>query len=619
MSELRAPLLIGIDLGTTHTALSYCSPGNDPSEPPVDWPVPQLVAPGQIEARLLLPSALYLPSANERNKGIIGPEWMPSDAPIIGAFALEHGQSNPSRLVTSAKSWLCHSGIDRTAPVLPWDATDETGRVSPIDAVHWILRHLSSAWNHTMAAEDSSLELAQQEIFITVPASFDAVARQLTVEAAEAAGLTKTTLLEEPQAAFYAWLAQEGDQWREQISVGDRILVCDLGGGTTDLTMVEVQDRLGNLELHRIAVGDHLLLGGDNMDLALSYHVQSELEQKQKIRLTALQKTSLQLSCRRAKEKLLADPAPEEATITLLGTGSSVIGGTRTFTLHRQVVEDIVIDGFFPITPPDEFPADDQSFGLHEFGLPFVSDPSISRHLAQFLSNTSRKSTDDQAGIANRMPAAILFNGGVFNASALRRRLLDLFRHWREHDREAPQAPPVRSLDEKRTDLAVARGAAYFGLVRHGKGVRIRAGAGRTYYLGIKAAAPAVPGVPPRKKAVSIIPFGTEEGTTVRLNQPEFGLLIGKKASFELLSSTTRRSDPPGTVLDSGDLLDALELTAPLQATLEPSESHPAGTIVPVHLECTPTEIGTLDLQCVDREGKNRWKLEFDLRARKES
>lgn len=617
MSEPTTPFLVGIDLGTTHTALTYVrAPEADSIPAPLDWAIPQLSGPGQLESWPLLPSAIYIPSEQERGRGIHGPDWMPREAPIVGRFALEYGRANPSRLISSAKSWLCHPGIDRTSPALPWGAPEGIERISPVEAVHWILRHLRHAWDHTMAAEDSAWELARQEVLITVPASFDAVARQLTVEAARAAGLPDIKLLEEPQAAFYAWLAQEGDRWREQVAVGERILICDIGGGTTDLTLVEARDIDGQLELERIAVGDHLLLGGDNMDLALAYAVQADLEQQQNIRLNQLQRTALQHACRQAKEQFFADPSMERATLTLLGSGSGVIGGTRTYELARTTVEAIILEGFFPLTAPEELPVPGLGLGLQELGLPFASDPAISRHLAQFLA-----SVEDPAGRVAQTGAlsAVLFNGGVFNAVALRRRILDLLAHWRASQSVAPDRPPVRSLDEARTDLAVARGATYFGLVRHGSGIRIRAGVGRTYYLGVQAAAPAVPGLPPRRKAVSIIPFGTEEETCVRVREPEFGLLVGRPASFELYSSTIRRSDPPGTILEAGDEWDALELTAPIQAVLAPSALHPAGMVVPVHLECTPTAVGTLDLQCVDREGSGRWTLEFDLRARKES
>jgi molecular chaperone DnaK (HSP70) len=550
------------------------------------------VKPGDVQARAMLPSFLYIAEQGELPAGSLDLPWASERRYMVGTAARERGSEVPLRMVSSAKSWLCHGGVDRRAPILPHHAPPEVEKVSPVTAAMRYLEHLRDAWN---ASHDRRLE--QLDLLLTVPASFDAVARELTMTAAHAAGLEHVTLLEEPQAAFYAWLAKMGDAWRKELTKGDRILVCDVGGGTTDFSLIEVtDDGSGNLGLERVAVGDHILLGGDNMDLALAHHLMTKLQQKGS-KLDAGQQRGLVMQARRAKETLLVDTSIAEAPITILGRGSKLIGGQIKTQLLREELEAILLNGFFPACSKDEQPSQQKRTGFMELGLPFVSDPAITRHLAAFLKK--------QGGI----PTHVLFNGGVFNSPLLRKRLLDTMATW-------GAAPRV--LEEEENDLAVARGAAYFGAVKKGGGIRIRGGAARSYYIGIESAVPAVPGVPPPIRALCVAPFGMEEGTHVEVPTGELGLVVGEPVEFRFLSSSTRQSDYVGTVLDEYTWPDDLIETAPIRMTLEAEGLEP-GTLVPVRLEARLTEIGTLEIWSVQSGGggggpANRWRLEFNVR-----
>ncbi len=577
-------MVVGIDLGTTNSALGFVElPGNDPRV----LDVTQLVRPGDVQPRPMLPSFLYLADPGELPAGSLDLPWAGDRTFMVGTAARERGAEVPLRMVSSSKSWLCHGGVDRRAPILPTHAPAGVEKVSPVLAAVRYLEHLRDAWN---AAHETKLEDA--ELLLTVPASFDAVARELTVEAAHAAGLSHVTLLEEPQAAFYAWLAKIGDAWRDHLSQGDRVLVCDVGGGTTDFSLIEVKDDgAGNLGLERVAVGDHILLGGDNMDLALAHHLMTKLQQ-QGSKLDAGQQRGLVQQARRAKEQLLADPSVPEAAITILGRGSKLIGGKIKTVLLRDELETILLNGFFPQCGPGDVPTQATRTGFMELGLPFVSDPAITRHLAAFLKK--------QGG----MPTHVLFNGGVFNSPLLRKRLIEIMDGW-------GAAPKI--LEEEENDLAVARGAAYFGAVRKGGGIRIRGGAARSYYIGIESAVPAVPGVPPPIRALCVVPFGMEEGSKIAIPGGELGLVVGEPVEFRFLSSSTRREDHVGTVLDEYTWPDALIETSPIRMTLE-AEGLQSGAVVPVRLEAHLTEIGTLELWSVESNGSGRWRLEFNVR-----
>ncbi len=599
--------VVGIDLGTTNCALAYFDTGVE-GEPALQYlMIPQVVQPGVVEERPLLPSFIYLPGPGEQPAGSLKLPWAPDRDFAVGEFARNFGSQVPTRLVASAKSWLCHAGVDRRQPILPWKAPENARRVSPLEASTHLLKHMVEAWNHVIARDVAEHRLENQDIILTVPASLDAVARELTVESARAAGLENLTLLEEPQAAFYAWLDAGKDQWREQVEVGDVILVCDVGGGTTDLTLIAVSEEAGQLVLTRMAVGDHILLGGDNMDLALSHHAAAGFAAKG-VKLDAGQMHALWHSCRLAKETLFADEGAKTTPVTVLGRGSRVIGGTIKTELARTDVEKVLIDGFFPPCPADAVPRTQRSVGLQEIGLPYAADPAVSKHLAQFLGRNAEVLQGGPHGGRRRkkatQPAAVLFNGGVFKAVPLRQRLLEILGQWNKTG--------MRELPGTDLDRAVAAGAAYYGLVRRGKGIRIRGGTARTYYIGVETALPAVPGSPPPLKALCVVPFGMEEGTETDVPGQEFGLTVGEPAEFRFLGSTTRHNDPVGLLLD--DWQDQVEEMSPMTTTLEAPGKE--GRMVPVHLHSKVTEVGTLELWCLSRDGKDRWKLEFNVRER---
>jgi len=610
--------VVGIDLGTTNSALAYVDTGAGREAKVTSFAIPQVVAPGVVEERPLLPSFLYLPGDGEQPAGAMKLPWDPQRDYCVGEFARAFGSQVPTRLVSSAKSWLCHAGVDRQAPLLPHKAAETGRKVSPVEASVRYLKHLAEAWNHTIARDVAAHRLELQDIVLTVPASFDAAARELTVEAARAAGFENLTLLEEPQAAFYAWLDRSGDDWRKQVSVGQLILVADVGGGTTDFTLIEVGEDDGNLSLTRLAVGDHLLLGGDNMDLTLAYHVAQELARKG-TRLDSGQMTQLTYACRTAKELLLSDAKLASTPVAVLGKGRSLVGGTIRYDLSRADVERVLIDGFFPDCPPDAEPARSPAVGLQELGLPYVADPGITRHLAQFLQRQAealahragpRRGPGRKPDAAGRLPSAVLFNGGVFRADVLRQRLIGVLGAWAE----AAQAPPVRELAGADLDLAVARGAAYYGLVRRGKGIRIRGGTARVYYIGVATNMPAVPGFSPPVKALCVAPFGMEEGTETDIPGYEVGLRTGTEVEFRFLGSTVRRDDAAGTVVE--DWQGQIDELAPVKTTLQAKEGAGAA-VVPVHLHTKVTPVGQLELWLISRDGQQKWKLEFNAREGK--
>jgi hypothetical protein len=471
------------------------------------------------------------------------------------------------------------------------------------------LQHLCDAWKSL----HPNAPLAEQDVVITVPASFDPAARELTVEAARAVGLGQAILLEEPQAALYSWIEKSHGDWRNYAEVGDIILVIDVGGGTTDLSLIAVTQQDGNLELTRVAVGEHILLGGDNMDLALAYTVKAKLEQDGK-RLEPWQIQALTHSCRDAKEKLFTNNELDTIPLVVASRGSSLIGGTLRSELTREEVNRVLVEGFLPKVSVSDKPVSRPRTGLRTAGLPYAQDAAITRHLAAFLSK-QQGATDELDDInlpehaSFLHPSAVLFNGGVLKADALSERLMAVLNSWLG----AEQAPDARLLAGADLDLAVARGAAYYGYVRKGKGVRIKGGTAASYYVGIESAMPAVPGMAPEIQALCIAPFGMEEGTEQELPDDEFGLVIGEPVRFRFFASNTRREDKVGTRLDYWtdeelDELDEIEITLP-------EEGRRPGEVVPVHLCAAVTEVGTLELQAVSQKDQGRWKIEFDVRA----
>ncbi len=556
-----ARFVVGIDLGTTNSALAFAELSAESVEA---FAIPQEVNPGEVRAEALLPSFLYL--LPER---------------LVGELARKRGVESAGRLVASAKSWLSHAGVDRTEAILPIAAPEGVERISPVTASAEYLRHLRNAWDQA----HPEAPLASQEVIVTVPASFDEVARELTLRAAAEAGFGEPTLLEEPQAAFYAWVGRHED-WRERVGVGDRILVVDIGGGTTDFTMIAVTEQNGSLQLERVAVGEHILLGGDNIDLALARTVAARLG-----RISAAQLQQLWANCRVAKEQLL-DPefSGDEVPVTILGRGTGLVGGTLKAALTRADVSQ-VMEGFFPLVESTDMPARQSRAAVQEIGLPYATDAAVTRHLARFLSTNGLE-----------LPTHVLFNGGVLHAPAVRERILEALRHW---------GASTRALEGEDLMQAVARGAAYYGLARHGRGIRIRGGIPRSYYIGIQSSVPAVPGFAPPVRAFTVAQFGMEEGSDIRIPGREFSLVIGEPAEFQIFSSAVRKDDAPGTMID--DLTEELEELPPMEVHFPASSgSHER---VRVSFETVVTETGLLQLWCVAPDGR-RWKLEFNVRER---
>ncbi|MDP1823135.1 MAG: Hsp70 family protein [Archangium sp.] len=589
---------IGIDLGTTHCALSYqpmdAKSGRGPNQAVL--PVPQLTAPGTLESKQLLPSFLYLAAAAEFPAGSLGLPWNKSLGLAVGELARSHGAKVPTRLVSSAKSWLCHPTVDRRAAILPWGAPAEVTKVSPVEASAKYLEHLRQAWDKELG---KGAHLEEQEVVVTVPASFDAAARDLTLEAARQAGLPRVTLLEEPQAALYAWLEAMGEGWRKQLSPGDVLLVVDIGGGTSDFSLIGVSEGAGELQLERKAVGDHILLGGDNMDLALAYALNEKFKAAGKT-LDQWQLSALTSACRVGKEHLYEHKKAEKVAITVPGRGSSLIGGTLKSELLRDELESILTEGFFPRTKIAEGVTQARRSGLAQVGLPYAQDAAITRHLGAFL---TRQAGSLGLGTTFARPTAVLFNGGVLKATALRTRVMETLNAWLEAD----GAPPARELEGAELDLAVARGAAYYAWVKAGHGIRIRGGTARSYYVGVESATLAVPGFTPPVKALCVAPFGMEEGTQADIPPQEFGLVVGEPTRFRFFSSSTRRDDKVGVLLDDAKELE--ELPA-IETTLPGT----GGALVPVNLQAAVTELGALEVRCLEREGKGRWKLELNVR-----
>ncbi|HEX5229039.1 MAG TPA: Hsp70 family protein [Bryobacteraceae bacterium] len=602
--------VIGIDLGTTNCALAYSPAGGDAREqPPVHlFEVPQLVNAGEVRDEPLLPSFLYLPGPSDFPARSTALPW--DDAPeyVVGALAQKRGAEVASRLVSSAKSWLSHPGVDRTAPILPLNAPEGVAKVSPLTASRCYLEHLRDAWDSKM----TDAPFAEQQVLVTVPASFDAVARELTLKAAEEAGYKNLLLLEEPQAAFYAWIERHPD-WRERVGVGDLILVVDIGGGTTDFTLIAVTEQAGELALDRVAVGEHILLGGDNIDLALARHLEQQLAAKG-TKLNAMQLHALWQQCRLAKERLLASASKKhEEPVTILGRGTGLVGGTIKTKLAAEDVERLLDEGFLPAVTSHDMPQR-RKMGFAEIGLPYASDAAITRHLARFLRQQAAQS---EHGSVRRTPSGlaapthVLFNGGVLRSGTVRHKILDVLNGWLSEESMTPASALLGD------DLmhAVARGAAYYGHARTGRGVRIRGGIPRTYYVGIESALPAVPGMRTPVKALTVAPFGMEEGTAIPLGGDlrgrEFGLVIGEPAEFRFFQSATRKNDAAGAMLD--DTGEELVELSPVEVTLDSAGQ--TGEFVPVTLETVVTETGMLQLWSVARDGR-RWKLEFNVREK---
>nr|WP_294507413.1 Hsp70 family protein [uncultured Rhodopila sp.] len=608
---MTARFSLGIDLGTSNSAIAIADLESDHTQ---IVEVAQLVGQSQLGQRPTLASSLYLPHPDEFPGGFALPWSGMAETAIIGQFARDHGALVPDRLVSSAKSWLSNPHIDPRQALLPW-ASEIKEKLSPLEVSRRYLEHLKNAFLFAEKAEGKDWDIADGQIVLTVPASFDEVARSLTAEAAKAAGLGDVTLLEEPQAAFYAWTEQTGKAWHDLVEPGDIIFVCDVGGGTADFSLIAVTDVDGNLELERISVGEHILLGGDNMDLALAYAVRAKLEAEGKT-LDAWQFLALVHGVAKAKILLFEDDSLKEAPLAVPSRGSSLMASTVSTSLDRATLEQIVLDGFFAKTAIDDVPREGRRGGLQEFGLPYAADPVVSKHIARFLGRSLQnvKASDklsalvgERAGKVALMPTAVLFNGGVFKAAAIRARILDLLTSWNE-------GAPIRALQGFEPDLAVARGAAIYG--RHrvtGKGMRIKAGAARSYYIGLETSMPAIPGYNPPVKALCVVPQGMQEGTDLVIEGRDFGLVTGRTADFRFFSSPVRSGDSKGEVLPDAER--ELEETSLLEIEIPALDDFPAGQVVPVRINAVVTELGTLELWMQHVNSDRRWKVEFQVRT----
>lgn len=580
---MKGRYIIGIDLGTTNSAVGYVDL-HDTTPGAIDihsFKIPQLVGMGRMGELPSLPSFLYLPGEFDTQHGALDLPWKKGRRYAVGAYARDQGSLIPGRLVSSAKSWLCHGGVDREAPILPWAAGDEVEKVSPVTASARYLGHIREAWNFIMPEP-----IEKQRVILTVPASFDEVARELTLQAANEAGIGNVTLLEEPLAAFYAWLSHNEDSWAKIINPGDLLLVCDVGGGTTDFTLIACQGDKNAPRLERVAVGDHLLLGGDNMDLALAAH----LEKAMGVELEPARWQALFHQARQAKERLLDEDGPPNTSVRLAGTGSSLIGGTLVSNISRQEVQAILLEGFFPdVNLNDPKNLEGAGTGLREMGLPYVSDPAITRHLARFLLKQG----------SGEMPTIVLFNGGALKPVVVRNHIVRQLSQWCGHT--------VRSLDSRSLDLAISWGAVYYGLVREGLGLRVGGGIARAYYVGIATSKEGRE--PPR--AVCIVERGSEEGKEIEVPR-DFRVRTNQPVRFTLYSSTVRKGDKVGDT----PLLNEDEFVAlPSLQTVLKYGKRAHNRCLPVHLNAKVTTIGTLELFCKSLETPHKWRLQFQLRA----
>jgi molecular chaperone DnaK (HSP70) len=632
--------VVGIDLGTTNSAVCYVDTWQTPWRVEL-LSIPQLVAAGQVETRDTLPSFHFEPVPGSLEPGSLQLPWFEEASGFaVGILAREEGVRSPERLIVSAKSWLCHTGVDRTADLLPWQGAAQLQRLSPATASSRYLAHLRKAWEHRFP----DAPLAEQEIILTLPASFDEVARELTVAAAAEAELPRVVLIEEPQAAFYSWVDEHAEDWHRQVRAGQTILVCDIGGGTSDFTLIQARPvetsdseaspegnpSEGTIRFHRVAVGNHLILGGDNLDLALAHHLESRLQEDQKEgqgtgKLTTRQWDVLVRSCRRVKETLLGRNAPEQVTVHLPGAGARLVGGGLQVVVSRGEVESLLVEGFLPPVALGERPTSGGA-GFRQFGLPYAEDPAITRHLAAFLSAhrevvardgsgpplgpvpTNRAQTSPSPHAAR--PDVVLFNGGFFASPLLQDRLLSVLSGWFSEE-DQPWSPQV--LENKRLDLAVARGAAYYGMVRRGEGVRIAANLARSYYIGVAGSRADHHADGARaESAVCLVPGDAQPGQQIDLEDRQFDLTVSQPVEFALYVSSTRLTDAPGEIVPVDR--EQMAPLPPIRTVLH-ADRRRVQAVVPVTLHASLSEIGTIEMWCQARGNGRRWRLQFDIRS----
>ncbi|MCB0115873.1 MAG: Hsp70 family protein, partial [Caldilineaceae bacterium] len=606
--NLEYNFVVGVDLGTTNSAVAYVDLREDTRAIRL-FGVPQLVAAGEVEDRAMLPSFLYLPGEYDLPAGATALPWARDRAYVVGEFAREQGARVPGRLVSSAKSWLAHGGVDRTAPILPWGARDGSPQVSPVEAAKRYLQHVREAWNSVYAPanhpDNAANRFEDQLIVLTVPASFDEVARELTVQAAQDAGFRRLVLLEEPLAAFYAWLAQHEDTWQQSMQDGQLILVCDIGGGTSDFSILGVRKGESGLRFDRLAVGEHLLLGGDNMDMTLGRHLETELMGAPG-KLDTARWHQLVYQCRKAKETLLnSTEKADHVDISIVGaSGRSLIGGTVRGALSHADVIRLILDGFFPADDLDAEPAGTRRRGLTELGLPYVQDPAITRHLAAFW-RRFQGYLASETGRAAPYPDYVLFNGGTLIPAAIRDRLRAVIGDWFADEAGADWQPA--ELESAQLELAVAKGAAYYGRVRLGEGVRVGSGSPRAYYVAVETETRPETG---EQTAVCLVQRGAEEGFEARLEELSFTALTNQPVSFRVFTSSTRLGDSLGDVVTLS--ADEVSELPPIRTVLRFGK----GSVqrLPVRLGVHLSAVGTLEIWCYAEESDHRWQLAFDVR-----
>lgn len=605
--EIPYRYIVGIDLGTTNSAVAYVDrKANDPKRIRF-LDIPQLTAPGEVGHRHVLPSFLYLPGPYELPPGSTALPWDSDRDYAVGEFAREQGALVPGRMVSSAKSWLCHAGVDRTASILPWGSGSEVRKVSPVEAGALYLQHIREAWNAIMAQGQEGDLLEEQLIILTVPASFDEVARELTVTAARQAGLPNIILVEEPLAAFYAWLSRHEDTWQTEMQPGQLILVCDVGGGTTDFTIIAVREGEKGLRFDRLAVGDHLMLGGDNMDLTLARHIEIQLL-GQPGQLDSKRWHQLSHQCRKSKEILLSSEDCEKINVTVMGTGGKLIADTLRSSLTLSEVEELILEGFFPhVSLKDTASKEGRRTGLTEWGLPYVREPAVTRHLAAFW-QAYCELLHRETERAFLYPDFLLFNGGALTPASIRKRICSVVREWFRE--EAGEGWEPVELENPRPELAVAVGAAYYGLVRLGEGVRVGAGSPRAYYVEVGAGSDESLDQA-GYVAVCLIPRGTEEGFETQLEKPSFEVLTNQPVEFQMYSSSTRLGDHLGDVVTLSE--DEISVLPPIHTVLRYGRKGTA-TALPVQLATRLTEVGTLELWCRSLQSPHQWQLQFDVR-----
>ena len=614
----KSRYIIGIDLGTTNSTLSYID-SNEIDKGIRGFDIPQLIEAGEIKALPSLPSCLYLPGDYELPEGSAALPWNKEMTDVAGEFARVQGTKVPSNLVTSAKSWLCYSRVDREGPILPWGKETSSKRVSPVEASAGYLMHMRDAWNFVIAGQDDERLFERQQVIIGIPASFDETARELTAEAARIAGIEEFTMIEEPQAAFYAWLSDHEKDWSELIGSemsgsGRLILIFDVGGGTTDFTLIYASEKDGRPSFDRIAVGDHLMLGGDNMDLTLAKLAEKKLLGPSG-RFDFTQWLSASHQCRMAKEKLLTDTEKGAVRITVLGRGKSIVGGLLKADLTREEVEETVLNGFFEKVSLGEEVQKTRTTGLQELGLPFVPDTAVMRHLSTFLKRHTadlelhRTCPVDREGVpAAVRPDILLFNGGVFKSRVIRERATNVLREWFSEG-----GWELQIIENRDYDRAVSIGAAYYGEVLRGSGERISGGAGRAYYIAVERPGEAADlGLKDPLTVVCILPRGIEAGEEIRLSAPEFQVMTNNPISFAVFSSSYRAGERPGDIITAER--DEFAELPPVRTVLHYGKKAGSSRI-PVSLGIKLNDYGTLDVWCESRKSPHKWRLAFQLRA----